>query len=149
MSEEIPTILEKPFAVRIADWTLDLELLRAIREEVFVREQKVPIELEWDDLDSTCAHVLAMAAEVAIGTGRLLPDGHIGRMAVLAPWRGLGVGSAMLTTLIDLARQRKLSRLELHAQEHAIGFYQRHGFATEGEKFDEAGIPHRRMVMNL
>ena len=139
----------KRFAVRIADWALDAKLLRAIRDEVFVREQKVPIAMEWDAFDPISAHVLATAGEVAIGTGRLLPDGHIGRMAVLVSWRGVGVGGAMLTALIDLARQRKLSRLELHAQEHAIGFYQRHGFAAEGEKFDEAGIAHRRMIMNL
>jgi predicted GNAT family N-acyltransferase len=81
----------------------------------------------------------------AIGTGRLLPDGHIGRMAVLADWRGKGVGRALLERLLEEARLQSCA-LALHAQTHASGFYRRFGFVEEGPEFMEAGIPHRTMV---
>jgi predicted GNAT family N-acyltransferase len=134
-----------PFSVRAADWNLDRPALRAVREQVFVREQAVPIELEWDEFDPLCQHVVAEAAGQAIGTGRLLPDGHIGRMAVLKSWRGRGVGSALLETLLRLARDRGIRRVRLNAQSRAVAFYRRHGFVTEGEEFLEAGIRHRSM----
>ena len=133
----------------MADWAADVHRLRGVREEVFIREQSVPVELEWDEFDIVSTHVLAENNGLAIGTGRLLPDGHIGRMAVLKPWRGIGVGSALLSTLVEQARKRGFPRLQLHAQEHAIAFYRRHGFVAEGEIFDEAGIVHRQMARNL
>jgi predicted GNAT family N-acyltransferase len=135
--------------VRRADWPGELATLRAIRDEVFVREQAVPIELEWDEFDPVSQHVLAWSGERAIGTGRLLPDGHIGRMAVLGEWRGRGVGSALLTALMEVARTSGLSRVELNAQLHAMPFYERHGFRAEGEEFLDAGILHRRMWRDL
>jgi predicted GNAT family N-acyltransferase len=131
--------------VRAADWNVDRTALRAIREQVFVREQAVPVELEWDEFDPLCQHVVAEAAGQAIGTGRLLPDGHIGRMAVLESWRGQGVGSALLVALLRLARDRGIRRVRLNAQSRAVAFYARHGFVAEGEEFIEAGIPHRSM----
>jgi predicted GNAT family N-acyltransferase len=81
-----------------------------------------------------------------LGTGRLLPDGHIGRMAVLAAWRGKGVGTALLYHLLEAARQRGMSQLALNAQTSAVPFYRRFGFIPEGGEFVEAGIPHVRMV---
>ena len=135
--------------MRRADWPGELATLRAIRDEVFVREQSVPVELEWDELDPVSQHVLAFAGDRAIGTGRLLPDGHIGRMAVLRDWRGKGVGGALLTALMDVARIRGLSRVELNAQIHALAFYERHGFHAEGAEFLDAGILHRRMWREL
>ncbi|HMZ77178.1 MAG TPA: GNAT family N-acetyltransferase, partial [Rhodocyclaceae bacterium] len=81
--------------------------------------------------------------------GRLLPDGHVGRMAVLPAWRGRGVGRAVLTALMAEARRRGLSRLVLHAQTHAEGFYAGFGFVAEGEVFDDAGLPHRTMVWQV
>ncbi|MGH6628644.1 MAG: GNAT family N-acetyltransferase [Burkholderiales bacterium] len=132
-------------SVRAADWNVDRGALRAVREQVFVREQAVPIELEWDEFDSLCQHVVAEAAGQAIGTGRLLPDGHIGRMAVLESWRGRGVGSALLEALLRLARDRGIRRVRLNAQSRSMAFYRRHGFVAEGEEFIEAGIPHRSM----
>ncbi|HEX4985772.1 MAG TPA: GNAT family N-acetyltransferase [Burkholderiales bacterium] len=135
--------------VRRAGWTGDNRLLRAIREEVFVREQGVPAELEWDEFDAVSQHVIAWAGSSAVGTGRLLPDGHIGRMAVLAAWRGRGAGSALLMALMDLARAAGMRHVELNAQTRALGFYARHGFRAEGEEFDDAGIPHRRMWREL
>lgn len=117
-----------------------------VREAVFVREQGVPAELEWDGLDAAALHAVAIATSGhAIGTARLLDDGHIGRMAVLAPWRGRGVGSAMLERLLEAARDRGLPAVLLNAQTHAIAFYARHGFAREGSEFLDAGIPHVAM----
>ena len=135
--------------VRRADWLGERDVLRAIRDEVFVREQSVPVDLEWDEFDPVSQHVLAWSGEHAIGTGRLLPDGHIGRMAVLREWRVRGVGSALLTALMEVARASGLSRVELNAQLHAMPFYERHGFRAEGEEFLDAGILHRRMWRDL
>jgi predicted GNAT family N-acyltransferase len=136
-------------SVRAADWNDDRAALRAVREQVFVHEQAVPIELEWDEFDPLCQHVVAEAAGQAIGTGRLLPDGHIGRMAVLESWRGRGVGSAMLDALLRLARDRGIRRVRLNAQSRAVAFYRRHGFTAEGDEFIEAGITHRSMWRDL
>lgn len=131
--------------LRAADWNVDRGALRAVREQVFVREQGVPFEMEWDEFDSLSQHVVAEAAGQAIGTGRLLPDGHIGRMAVLASWRGQGVGRALLEALLCLARESGMRRVKLNAQSRAMTFYQRLGFVAEGEEFIEAGIAHRSM----
>ena len=132
-------------SVRAANWNVDRGALRSVREQVFVREQGVPVELEWDDFDPMCQHVVAEVGGGAIGTGRLLPDGHIGRMAVLESWRGQGVGSALLEALLQIARDRGVRQVRLNAQSRAVAFYRRHGFAAEGEEFIEAGIPHRSM----
>lgn len=135
--------------VRIADWVADRAALRSVREAVFVREQSVPLELEWDEFDAASRHVLAWHGSEPVGTGRLLPDGHIGRMAVLRDWRGSGVGSALLVTLMDLARAAGMRTVALNAQTQAMPFYTHHGFAAEGEEFLEAGIPHRHMHRQL
>ena len=125
-------------------------MLRAIRTSVFVDEQGVPEELEWDGLDGQCTHALAQsAAGEAIGTGRLLPDGHIGRMAVVRHWRHKGVGSAILKVLIAAAADAGYASVALNAQTHALEFYRRFGFESEGGEFMEAGIPHRSMRLAL
>lgn len=122
----------------------------AVRTQVFVHEQAVPPELEMDEMDSVSIHAVAYGDDgAALGTGRLLPDGHIGRMAVYARARGLRVGSAILDALIVRARQLACPRLVLNAQSHAMGFYERHGFVAQGPEFMEAGIPHREMVLEL
>lgn len=134
------------FTVRRADWERDRESLRCVRTAVFVDEQRVPPVLEWDGLDDDCLHVLAEDHRGApIGTGRLMPDGHIGRMAVLAAWRRHGVGGAILHELLRCAVGRGLSEVVLNAQTHAMGFYARHGFSAEGAAFFDAGIEHKRM----
>jgi predicted GNAT family N-acyltransferase len=134
------------FRVRRADWERDRAHLRRIREAVFVREQHVPPALEWDGTDASCLHVLAEDMDgTPIGTGRLLPDGHIGRMAVLAKWRGCGVGSAILTELLRWAADQGMTEVALNAQTQALGFYQHHGFSAEGDVFLDAGIDHLRM----
>jgi len=131
-----------------ADWATQRRELLAVRHAVFVDEQGVPAAMEEDEHDRTALHLLARAPDGRpIGTARLLPDGHIGRMAVLPAWRNRGLGSELLRHLVRIARERGLSRLVLHAQCHAQPFYQRLGFVAEGEIFDEAGIAHRRMVL--
>ncbi|UCG99384.1 MAG: GNAT family N-acetyltransferase [Burkholderiales bacterium] len=117
-----------------------------VRHAVFVDEQKVPAEIELDALDPLSLHALAFdGAGRVLGTGRLLPDGHIGRMAVLRQARGNGVGSALLAALMQAARARGDREVALSAQTHAIAFYERFGFVAEGEEYDDAGIPHRLM----
>ena len=134
------------FRVEPADYTVDFADLRAVREPVFVVEQQVPIEEEWDDLDPQCRHVIARdAANRPIGTGRLTPERKIGRMAVLAEWRGKGVGDALMEALMDEARALGWPEISLNSQTHAMPFYARHGFEVVGDEFMEAGIPHRKM----
>ncbi|MBX3715316.1 MAG: GNAT family N-acetyltransferase [Burkholderiales bacterium] len=131
------------FRVRLVDWREASGTLSAIRTTVFVGEQGVPPEIEIDGRDPGCAHVVAESdSGEAVGTGRLMPDGRIGRMAVLAAWRGRGVGAAMLEALVAEARRRGFRETYLHAQAHAKDFYARHGFVVEGEEYLEAGIPH-------
>ncbi|WP_222564584.1 GNAT family N-acetyltransferase [Novilysobacter antarcticus] len=138
------------FHVERIDYESGLPALRAVREAVFVQEQGVPLELEWDELDPASHHVIARdSAGTPIGTARLTPERHIGRMAVLSPWRGRGVGGAMLRTLLARAAELGWSRLSLHAQVHAIPFYARHGFLPTGPRFDEAGIDHQLMSLHL
>jgi predicted GNAT family N-acyltransferase len=135
------------FGVEPGSWRELVTQAQQVREAVFVDEQRVPRELEIDDFDAVSRHVVARDAEGGvIGTGRLLPDGHIGRMAVLADWRGKGVGRAMLERLLEEAEQQGLQHLALHSQAQACGFYRRFGFVEEGPEFIEAGIPHRIMV---
>lgn len=125
-------------------------MLRAVRETVFIGEQRVPVEEEWDDGDETAVHALAIDEHGApMGTGRLLPNGRIGRMAVLGHFRGRGVGAAILERLMMEAKHRGHSHLVLDSQVHAIEFYERFGFSAQGEEFMDAGIPHRTMVCEL
>ena len=138
------------YSVRAVAWAISRAQLRAVRWKVFVEEQQVPEELEWDEEDERSAHVLAVAADgIPIGTGRLLPDGHIGRMAVLREWRGKGVGNALMRLLLRMALDKGHGVVKLHAQTHAAGFYAKHGFVAEGEQFMEAGIPHIVMALSL
>lgn len=139
-----------PTAIRIVRWVDRESEIRAIRETVFMHEQGVPEELEWDGLDPVCEHVLAYDERgEAIGTGRLSEDGRIGRMAVLKPWRGRGLGRAILVALLERARKRSLARVSLAAQTYAIGFYEKYGFRATGDVFPDAGIPHQEMYLDL
>jgi predicted GNAT family N-acyltransferase len=115
-----------------------------------VLEQNVPEEIEWDGIDPDCTHAIAHAAGgEAIGCARLLPDGHIGRMAVRREWRGRGAGAALLQHLLALAVQAGHTHVMLNAQTHAMPFYERYGFAPIDEEFMEAGIAHRTMQRAL
>jgi predicted GNAT family N-acyltransferase len=132
--------------VELLTWEQARAQASGIRFEVFVREQGVPREIELDEHDAVSLHALAFAADGSpVATGRLLPDGHIGRMAVLASWRGKGVGSALLQALMRAARDRGITELALSAQVRAANFYRAHGFQPEGEVYEEAGIAHLAM----
>ncbi|MCX7143745.1 MAG: GNAT family N-acetyltransferase [Proteobacteria bacterium] len=138
------------FTVRLCNWEDARLEASKIREQVFVFEQGVPLALEMDDRDAGCDHALAYSADgMAVGTGRLLPDGHVGRMAVLKEWRGKGVGALLLQTLVEKARQRRHTSVRLNAQSYAAGFYRRYGFEVIGPEFMEAEIPHVAMQRAL
>lgn len=137
-------------AVRIVRWQDEAPSLRFVRKAVFIEEQQVPEKLEWDEFDSVSTHTLATnPADEPVGTARLLPDGRIGRMAVLKAWRGKGIGSNMLQRLLDEAQHRGISEAILNAQITAMAFYARFGFQVTGDEFMEAGIPHVRMFLKL
>jgi len=138
------------YIVRAASWREDAVALRAVREAVFIREQGVPAELEWDEFDDVCVHLLAMnPSGNPIGTARLLPDASIGRMAVLRNWRCKGVGSALLDRLLKEAENRQFPSVTLNAQTHATGFYRKFGFQQAGPEFLDAGIPHVKMMLQF
>jgi predicted GNAT family N-acyltransferase len=132
--------------IELGDWHAMQARAAPVRFAVFVEEQGVPPEIEIDEFDPVSLHALAIDGDGRVlGTGRLLPDGHIGRMAVARSARGAGVGGAILAALIDAARARGDREVALNAQTHAMPFYERFGFVAEGEEFDDAGIPHRSM----
>ncbi|TAJ10028.1 MAG: GNAT family N-acetyltransferase [Nitrospirae bacterium] len=139
--------------IELVEWTQAQPAIRLIRETVFVREQGVPLELEWDGLDPTSWHVLAWDEQgEPTGTGRLYQDGkqaRFGRMAVLKEHRGRGVGRALLLALLDLAQTRGMTKVYLAAQVPVVGFYEKQGFQAMGAIFDDAGIPHRAMTLVL
>jgi len=138
------------FTVRLVDWSEAAEGLRLVRRAVFIVEQGIPEDMEWDELDAVYKHAIAEdSTGAAIGCGRLLPDGHIGRLAVLSGWRGRGVGAALLRELVGLARARGLPRAILNSQTQAMPFYARHGFVADGDEYLEAGIPHWTMTRAL
>jgi predicted GNAT family N-acyltransferase len=138
------------YAIRLTTWPADATALQAVRRTVFIDEQRVPANLEWDAIDAQCVHALAEDLDGApIGCGRLLPDGHIGRVAVLAAWRGQGVGAALLVRLVGVARAHGHGRAILNAQVQAMPFYARYGFVAQGAPFDEAGIAHQVMTRAL
>jgi len=129
--------------MRSATWQADRAELEFVRRQVFVVEQKIPESEEWDDADKNSSHVLAFSEKRdAVGTGRIEPTGKIARLAVLAEYRGQGVGTAILTRLIEEARQNGFSQVFLHAQTHALNFYKKFGFVSDEEIFSEGGIPH-------
>jgi len=137
-------------AVQIVSWEEAATALRAVRTAVFIREQQIPEELEWDQFDAVSVHALAVNnAGQPVGTARLLPNGHIGRMAVLKEWRGQGLGSALLTTLLRVLIKRRQFEVQLHAQTSAIPFYKKFGFQVVGKEFMEAGIPHVKMTLSI
>ncbi|HEY7741179.1 MAG TPA: GNAT family N-acetyltransferase [Steroidobacteraceae bacterium] len=126
-------------------WGTDRPALQEIRRAVFIDEQQVAESEEWDDDDPVSVHALATLNREPVGTGRLNPAGKIGRIAVVAGMRGRGIGATILRLLLQEAHRRGLREPYLHAQLQAVPFYEKFGFTSEGEVFDEAGIPHVRM----
>ncbi len=132
--------------IELCAWEQARVAASRIRFAVFVEEQRVPPEIEMDEFDSVCLHALAGTGDgEVVGTGRLLPDGHVGRMAVAVAWRGKGVGGKLLESLVEAARERGDAVVILSAQTHAVSFYRRYGFVEEGAVYEEAGIPHQTM----
>ena len=143
--------VEDTVLARDADFTADFASIRRVRETVFIDEQRVPRELEFDDRDPLCVHVLVFDGDLAVGTGRLDFDygGKVGRVAVVATHRRSGIGTAVMERLHAIARERKHARLWCHAQLTAVPFYERLGYLRSGPVFDEAGIAHVRMDYTL
>jgi predicted GNAT family N-acyltransferase len=139
-----------PFTVSLVCWHDGEPLLKSIREAVFIHEQGVPAELEWDGLDEGCRHALAISHQGdAIGCGRMFANGHIGRISVLPQWRNKKVGTAIMETLLDYARAHDYKQVDVDAQTHALPFYRSFEFVEQGEVFMEAGLPHIKMLLKL
>ncbi len=140
--------------IRLGAWSELAEGARQVRTEVFLQEQRVPVEMEWDEADASAVHAVAYnRLGMPLATGRLLPHapgvGRIGRMAVSRVLRGAGLGRDILQVLLKAAEQRGDRDVMLHAQRSAEGFYAGEGFVSRGAAFDEAGIPHIEMVKPL
>lgn len=136
--------------IELMDWEKAQPLAGPLRFSIFVGEQNVPAGIELDEMDAKCVHALAWSPDnVVVGTGRLLPDGHIGRMAVHKDWRRQGVGAALLQGLMAEAKRRGHAEVKLAAQLQAAEFYRSFGFAAEGKVYEEAGILHQDMRKTL
>jgi predicted GNAT family N-acyltransferase len=133
----------------VTGWAESRPDLEAVRRAVFVAEQEIAEADEWDAADAVSVHILARLNRDPVGTGRLEPAGKIGRIAVIAGQRGRGVGTQILLRLLEEARRLGIREPHLHAQVQAVPFYEKLGFACEGDAFDEAGIPHVRMSLVL
>ena len=142
--------MSNPFTVSLVNWHDGEPLLRAVREAIFIQEQGVPAELEWDEFDETCRHALALSLNgEAVGCGRMFSNGHIGRIAVMPLWRKQKVGTAIMEALLDEARSRGYEQVDVDAQTQAVPFYHSFGFVAHGKEFMDAGIPHIKMKMQL
>jgi predicted GNAT family N-acyltransferase len=135
--------------IELMNWAQARAHASPIRFTVFVEEQGVPREIELDEQDATSIHAVVYEDDQPVATGRLLPDGHIGRMAVLKAWRNRGIGALMLRSLIERAKQRGDREVVLSAQVHAVPFYRANGFVEEGAEYLEAGIRHQAMKRRL
>ncbi len=135
--------------IHIADWNNDNVCLTNIRRLVFIEEQHVPEELEWDEDDNTSTHFIVTIDNKAVATARLTANGQIGRMAVLAEYRNQGIGNKLLKFVLQHAVSLGLKQVYLHAQVSAIAFYEKLGFTATGDIFYEANIPHREMSLNF
>lgn len=138
------------FRIRRADWATDKDALSLVRRRVFIEEQHVPEDMEWDEHDASSVHFLAESGTgEPVGCVRLLAGGQISRLSVLDDRRSEGIGRALLAATIAEAQARGLREIFLHAQTHATSFYEAAGFSVDGGIFVEAGIPHRLMVKPL
>ncbi|QBX33623.1 GNAT family N-acetyltransferase [Paracoccus liaowanqingii] len=136
----------------IIEETRDLAACHALRRTVFIDEQGVPEADEMDDQDAAAIHLLARDGDRPVGSARLLikgDTGKIGRVCVLADQRGTGLGAALIRAALDVLRDRGMVQARLGSQTHAIGFYEKLGFVAQGPVYDDAGIPHRDMTLNL
>ncbi|MDH5612277.1 MAG: GNAT family N-acetyltransferase [Gammaproteobacteria bacterium] len=130
-------------------WQQNNTELKQIRSTVFIKEQHVPAELEWDEFDEQSIHFLASNNNQAIACARLKPDGQIGRMAVLSNYRNQGIGTKLLSIVISHAKNSGYNMVYLHAQKQAINFYRKFEFIENGMEFIDAGILHHAMYRTL
>lgn len=140
---------QQDVVIEQGDWATLGECAAEIRRQVFIEEQAVSLNDEWDGRDPECLHFLAWCQNRPLGTARLLPDGHLGRVAVIAQARGKGIGLHLMRAAISAARQRNHRKIILDAQLHALPFYERLGFQAFGSEFYDAGILHRSMQLLL
>ena len=136
----------------ITSWAEAQNLVKSLRYQVFVIEQKVPEDMEWDEFDQIAWHAIVTADNQTIGTGRLIINDRIakiGRMAVQSSRRNQGIGKSILKSLIQTAKEKGAQECILHAQTHAIAFYAKADFEPRGPIFEEAGIPHVEMRLTL
>ena len=138
------------FEVKNVNYTGENEqAIREVRDTVFIQEQNIDPDIEFDGLDESAVHAIVYSADQPVGTGRILNDGHIGRIAILKAFRGQGLGSKIVLSLIDEATREEYPRVYLGSQKHAIDFYTKLGFEPFGDEFMEAGIPHLSMEKQL
>jgi len=135
--------------IKTVNFDLNFSDIEKIRTAVFIQEQNVPIELEWDEFDNDSTHILAYYNNKAVGTARLLDDGHIGRMAVLKAYRNRNIGKNMLKYILDIAQAKSIALIELSAQDHAVDFYKKYGFTVTSDVYMDAGIPHYTMIYDV
>lgn len=133
----------------IAYFQKDWKKLSQIRRTVFIEEQHVPVDMEWDEFDEVSTHFLAYLGDKPVATARLKPDGQIGRMAVLPEFRNQNIGNKLLTFVLKIATRKQIKSIYLHAQVSAISFYEKQGFIAHGETFYEAEIAHRIMYLKI
>lgn len=131
--------------IKTVDFNQDSSEIKNIRTKVFIQEQNVPTELEWDEFDNDATHILAYYDGKAVGTARLLSDGHIGRMSVLKSYRNRNIGKRMLKYLLEIAQKNSNTKIVLSAQNHAVEFYKKQGFIVTSDVYLDAGIPHYDM----
>ena len=131
------------------DWKQSYQELKQVRTRVFIEEQHVPTELEWDEFDEQSTHFLVFQDNTPIATARLKPDGQIGRMAVIKDYRNKGVGTKLLTAVILNAKNNGYRMVYLHAQKQAVSFYQQFDFTCNGREFFDANILHQAMFKNI
>jgi predicted GNAT family N-acyltransferase len=139
-------------SIQITHWDEAKSQVMPIRHDVFIKEQEVPEELEWDEFDQDALHAIVKKDQGVIGTARLIMDNsiaRIGRMAIQKEYREQGIGQKLLSILIQTAKEKGAQECILHAQTHAITFYAKADFEPNGPIFDEAGIPHVEMRLIL
>ena len=144
--------MENNLKVEVVKWIDEYDSLTMIREKVFIEEQKVTSQLEWDGMDKEAIHFLAFKDERAIGCARALVIEYcmqLGRIAVLKEYRGEGIGSALIEQAVTTAKLNQLSAIYISAQCHAIDFYKKFGFEVTSDIYLDAEIPHRDMTLNF
>ncbi|ANF82425.1 GNAT family acetyltransferase [Acinetobacter sp. NCu2D-2] len=142
-------LMTAEFFIRSGTWQVLMKDAKAIREAVFIQEQNIQPEDEWDEMDAVSEHFVVYVGEQPVATARLLLDHHIGRVAVLRDYRGLHIGQQLMQFIIDFAKQEYRPFLQLSSQVHALGFYEGLGFQVQGQEYLDCGIPHIDMYLQM